>query len=697
MVSGHKGVPSTIITRVHELRVLIEQHNYLYHALDSPEIPDAEYDRLTEELRSLEHNHPELVTVDSPTQRVGAAPISTLGQIRHDLPMLSLDNVFTEENLRDFDRRVRERLEIHHDIEYAAEPKLDGLAVSLLYENGMLVRGATRGDGHTGEDITHNARTIATIPLRLYGTGWPTSLEVRGEVYMPRAGFEALNRRAREHGEKTFANPRNAAAGSLRQLDPRIAARRPLVMTCYGLGMVREGNETEKLPEHHCAVMERLAEWGLKVAPELKIVSGVEGCMAYYREMLTRRAGLGYDIDGVVFKVNDIVLQQRLGFVSRAPRWAVAHKFPAQEEVTVVREIEIQVGRMGTLTPVARLQPVSVGGVTVTNATLHNEDELQRKDVRVGDTVIVRRAGDVIPEIVSVVLDRRPPGTVPFVFPTLCPVCGALVSRQEGEASIRCNGGLFCSAQRMASIRHFASRRALDIEGLGEKLVEQLVENEMVQTVADLYSLTIEQLTNLERMGEKSAKNVLEALTRSKTTTLPRFLYALGIREVGEVTALALARHFGDLTTIMAADLETLQQVPDVGSVVAREVVTFFGQAHNREVVEHLIKSGVTWSSLDKVARSHPVTGKIFVLTGTLTTMTREEAKARLLMLGAKVAGSVSAKTDYVVAGTEAGSKLNKARALGIQIVNEQEWLALLENSNNELPDLMHNMCGADK
>ncbi|CAK0751110.1 DNA ligase [Gammaproteobacteria bacterium] len=666
---------TTVRTRVHELRTLIEHHNYRYYVLDHPEISDAEYDRLMEELHALERQYPELITKDSPTQRVGAVLLAAPGQIQHVPPMLSLDKASGEEELCDFDRSVRKELGIVQRLEYAAEPKLDGLAVSLRYENGTLIHSATRGDGHVGEDITHNARAITAIPLRLRGNNWPMVLEVRGEVYMPRAGFEAFNRRAREHGERIFVNPRNAAAGSLRQLDPRSTDRPPLTMACYGVGRV----EGMQLPMRHDVVMALLFEWGLRISPNLTIVSGVEGCLAYYREMLGRRADLGYDIDGVVFKVNDLALQQRLGSVSRAPRWAVAYKFPAPEEMTIVEKIEIQVGRTGALTPVARLRPVFLDGVTVSNATLHNEDELRRKDVRMGDTVIVRRAGDVIPEIVTVIQERRPPETVPFVFPTHCPICGALVSCVEGEAIVRCSGGLFCPAQRIAVLRHFASRRALDIVGLGDKLIEQLVEKEMARTVADLYHLTTAQLTDLERMGEKSARNLVEALTRSKATTLPRFLYALGIREVGETTAQALARHFGDLAAIMAADLETLQRVPDVGPVVAREVVTFFQQAHNREVVNLLRAAGVTWPPMKQQKITSTLAGKTFVLTGTLATMTRNEASARLRALGAKVANSVSSKTDYVVVGTAAGAKLDKARALDIPLVTEEELTTLFE------------------
>ena len=675
MSSSLSEIPAAVVVRVHELRTLIEHHNYLYYVLDSPVISDAEYDRLMGEFLALEQLHPELVTKDSPTQRVGAAPIATLRQVRHALPMLSLDNAFTEEDLRGFDQRVRKLLGTVQDIEYAAEPKLDGLAVSLLYEGGVLIRAATRGDGDTGEDVTHNIRTIAAVPLHLRGKGWPEVLEVRGEVYMPRAGFEEFNRRARERGEKTLVNPRNAAAGSLRQLDPKMAACRPLSMLCHGVGGMGEGT----LPTRYSAMMKTFQGWGLRVSPELSVVFGVEGCLGYYQSMLERREGLGYDIDGVVFKVNDLALQQRLGFVSRAPRWAIAQKFPAQEEWTVVEEIEVQVGRTGALTPVVRLHPVFVGGVTVTNATLHNEDEVRRKDVRVGDTVVVRRAGDVIPEVVAVVQKHRPPKAVPFVFPTHCPVCGAQALRLEGEAISRCSGGLFCPAQRVAALRHFASRRAMDIDGLGEKLVEQLVEKDQVHTVADLYHLTVEQLVDLERMGEKSAQNLVEALARSKTTTLPRFLYALGIREVGEATATALVRHFGNLDAIMTADADTLQQVPDVGPVVAREVVTFFRQEHNREVIDRLLAMGVTWPLLLGEVASTPLVGKTFVLTGTLATMTRDEAKARLQALGAKVAGSVSAKTDYVVAGKEAGSKLDKARALGVPVMVEEDLLVLYQ------------------
>ncbi|GAB4359302.1 MAG: NAD-dependent DNA ligase LigA [Gammaproteobacteria bacterium] len=662
--------------RIEALRRQIEYHNYRYYVLDDPEIPDAEYDRLMRELQRLEAEHPELVSEDSPTQRVGAAPQEGFGEVRHTIPMLSLENAFSEAELREFDRRVRERLAMPEaKIVYSAEPKLDGLAVSLLYRSGRLALAATRGDGYTGEEITRNVRTIASVPLRLLGEGIPDQLEVRGEVFMPKAGFERLNRLAAERGEKGFANPRNAAAGSLRQLDPRVTAERPLAFYGYGVGVV----EGQALPATHSGILERLKAWGIPVSPEQRCVAGVEGCLAYYREILERREALPYEIDGVVYKVDDLELQRRLGFVSRAPRWALAHKFPAQEELTRVLDIEVQVGRTGALTPVARLEPVFVGGVTVTNATLHNEDEVHRKDVRVGDTVIVRRAGDVIPEVVSVVQDRRPPGARKFVMPKRCPVCGSEVVRLEGEAVARCSGGLYCSAQRKESIKHFASRRAMDIEGLGDKLVDQLVETGLVETVADLYDLTVEQLAGLERMGEKSARNLVNAIEASKETTLQRFLFALGIREVGEATATALASHLGSLDAIRQADEEQLQRVPDVGPVVAGHIVRFFRQPHNIEVVEALIDRGVHWPPVEPiVGQEAPLAGQTFVLTGTLRSMTRDEAKARLQALGAKVAGSVSRKTSYVVAGEEPGSKLAKAESLGVAVLDEAAFIALL-------------------
>ena len=649
-----------------DLRSQIRRHNHLYHALDTPEIPDAEYDRLVRALQALEAEHPEIVTEDSPTQRVGAEPVSAFGTVEHNVPMLSLDNAFAAEEVGDFHRRVTERLGLEADelIEYSAEPKLDGAAVSLLYADGRLVRGATRGDGSRGEDITHNVRTIEAVPLKLLGEDVPPLLEVRGEVFMPRKGFEEFNERARARGEKTFVNPRNAAAGSLRQLDPRLTAERPLDIYVYAVGQV----QGRALPDRHSDILDVLLGWGFKVCPERERVQGIEGCLTYYAAIGDRRDALSYDIDGVVYKVDRIELQEELGFVSRAPRWAIAHKFPAQEELTVVENVEFQVGRTGAVTPVARLKPVFVGGVTVSNATLHNMDELERKDVRVGDTVIVRRAGDVIPEVVQVVLDNRPKRTRKVRLPTQCPVCGSTVVRPEEEAVARCTGGLFCAAQRTEALKHFVSRRALDIDGLGTKIIEQLVGNDRLLTPADIFSLTRDELIALERMGEKSADNLLAAIERSKSTTLARFLYGLGIREVGEATAAALAGHYGKLPGVMEADAEALEQVDDVGPVVASRIREFFSEPHNREVIERLIDAGVHWPeaepppSGDRTAR---LKGKTFVLTGTLEGMTRDEAKERIQALGGKVTGSVSKRTDYVIYGEKAGSKLIKAQNLG--------------------------------
>jgi DNA ligase (NAD+) len=665
--------PETL-ARLQGLREQVRYHNHRYYVLDDPEIPDAEYDRLFRELQALEAEFPELIAADSPTQRVGAAPLDEFGEVVHRVPMLSLDNAFSDADLADFERRVRERLKTEEVIAYTAEPKLDGLAVSLRYQDGRLVQAATRGDGSRGEDVTQNVRTIPTIPLRLLGDDWPQVLEVRGEIYLPRSGFERLNQQARDKGEKTFANPRNAAAGSLRQLDPRITAGRPLAMYCYGFGEIAGG----PLAPTQAEGIARLKAWGLRVSPELQVVQGAEGCKAYFDALAKRRDRLDYDIDGVVFKVDRLDLQEALGFVSRAPRWAIARKFPAQEETTRLLAIEVQVGRTGVLTPVARLEPVQVAGVMVTNATLHNEDEIRRKDIRSGDTVIVRRAGDVIPQVLGVVRERRPADAAEFIMPGLCPECGSEVIRPEGEVAHRCTGGLFCPAQRKEALRHFASRRALDVEGLGEKLVEQLVERGLVHTPADLYRLDLATLAGLERMAEKSAQNLLEALEHSKATTLPRFLYALGIREVGEATAKALARHFGTLERIEAADQEGLQQVPDVGPVVAAEIAGFFRQPHNREVIEQIRAAGVRWPDEEApAADALPLAGKTIVLTGALT-RPRDDIKAELEALGAKVAGSVSKKTHYVVAGPGAGSKLDKARELGIEILDEEglhRWL----------------------
>lgn len=665
-----------------DLRDQIRHHNYRYHVLDDPEIPDAEYDRLVRQLQDLEKEYPELVTQDSPTQRVGDAPISAFGTVEHRVPMLSLDNAFSEEELRDFHRRVAERLELESGadvLHYTAEPKLDGAAVSLLYENGQLVRGATRGDGTTGEDITHNVRTIEAVPLRLLGDDFPDTLEVRGEVFMPKAGFEAYNARARAAGEKIFVNPRNAAAGSLRQLDPRLTAERPLDIYIYSVGLVENG----ELPGHHSEILERLHDWGFKTCPEYRVVEGVAGCLAYYEAIAKKRDSLPYEIDGVVYKVDSLRQQRELGFVSRAPRWAIAHKFPAQEELTEVQGVEFQVGRTGAVTPVARLKPVFVGGVTVSNATLHNIDELHRKDVRIGDTVIIRRAGDVIPEVVSVIASRRPKGTKRVQLPKKCPVCASSVSREDGEAVARCTGGLYCSAQRAEALKHFVSRKAMDIEGLGAKLIEQLVAADRIHTPADIYSLRNDELAAMERMGEKSAENLVDSIEKSKSTTLARFLYALGIREVGEATALALASYFGSLENIMAASEEQLLEVPDVGPVVASRIRAFFDESHNLDVIERLRDSGIRWTDAEpqKIAAEGPLVGKTFVLTGTLSKMTRDQAKAEIQQRGGKVTGSVSKKTDFVVFGEKPGSKLAKASNLGVETLDEAQFQELIKSS----------------
>ena len=593
--------------------------------------------------------------------------------------MLSLDNAFSEDELREFHARVAEKLEFEDgapDLVYSAEPKLDGAAVSLLFEGGILTRAATRGDGTTGEDITHNVRTIESVPLRLLGKGFPGTLEVRGEVFMPRTGFEAYNERARKAGEKTFVNPRNAAAGSLRQLDPKLTAERPLDMYVYSVGQV-EGGE---LPASHSEIMAALKKWGLKTCPENKVVKGVEGCLRFYTEIAEKRDSLAYDIDGVVYKVDSLAMQRELGFVSRAPRWAIAHKFPAQEELTLVEGVEFQVGRTGALTPVARLAPVFVGGVTVSNATLHNIDELHRKDVRVGDTVIVRRAGDVIPEVVSVVTSKRPAKTKRIQLPKLCPVCESHIKREEGEAVARCTGGLYCKAQRAESLKHFVSRKAMDIEGLGAKLIEQLVLEDRLADPSDLFQLSREELSIRDRMGEKSADNLVRSIESSKSTTLARFLFALGIRDVGEATAAGLASYFGSLSAIESATVDELIKVPDVGPVVARRVRNFFAEQHNLDVIERLLESGVHWADTEPmtVAEDGRLSGKIFVITGTLPTMTRDEAKSLITRNGGKVTGSVSSKTDFLVAGEKAGSKLSKAQKLDIQVLDETKLVELL-------------------
>ncbi len=676
------AVPREARDRAAQLRAAIEHHNYRYYALDDPEVSDAEYDRLMRELQALEQRFPDLVDPLSPTQRVGGAPVAEFGEVEHKVPMLSLENAFSEEEVRDFDRRVRERMSGSEVVDYTAEPKLDGLAVSLTYKGGEFVQGATRGDGTTGEEVTANLRVIRAVPLRLRGDGIPKLLEVRGEVFMPLEGFKKFNAEAQARGEKVFVNPRNAAAGSLRQLDPRLTAQRPLDIFFYGIGFSEGG----ALPDRQHELLRTLRSWGLKTSAEVRLVHGIEECLEYYAAIGARRTHLPYQIDGVVYKVDDMGAQRRLGFVSRAPRWAVAHKFPAQEEMTVVRDVEFNVGRTGALTPVARLEPVFVGGVTVSNATLHNMDEIARKDVRIGDTVVIRRAGDVIPEVVKVVLERRPAHTVPVRLPKRCPVCGSAVERRPDQAVARCTGGLFCAAQRKEALRHFASRHALDIEGLGTKVIDQLVDAGMVRTPADLYGLTAEQFASLERMGEKSAANLVAALERSRKTTLPRFLLALGIPDVGEATARALAQHFGGLEPLLAANAEQITQVPDIGAIIASSVHGFFHEPHNRRVIEALVdprRGGIHWPAVGqaRLPGAAPLAGKTFVLTGTLESQTREQAQQLILDLGGKVSGSVSKKTDYVVAGAEAGSKLKQAQKLGITILDEGEFRALLASA----------------
>ncbi len=662
-------------TRIAQLRAEIEQHNHRYYLLDDPTIPDAEYDKLFRELQTLESQHPELLTVDSPTQRVGGAPLKAFNEVQHHTAMLSLNNAFSEEEVRAFDARIREVLNAS-EVEYAVEPKFDGLAITLSYRDGVFVQGATRGDGSVGEEVTENLRTIHSIPLRL--TAEVHDVEIRGEVLMFKRDFAKLNEAQRDKGEKEFVNPRNAAAGALRQLDARITASRRLSFFAYGVGIC----EGVTLPPHHDQQMNLLQQWGVAVAQQRRVVRGVDGLLSYYREIGAQRAALPFDIDGVVYKVNDTVLQQQLGYVSRAPRFAIAHKFPAEEAVTTLLDIEVQVGRTGALTPVARLAPVFVGGVTVTNATLHNEDEIRRKDVRIGDTVVVRRAGDVIPEVARVVLERRPADAHEFIMLQTCPVCGSQATKLPDEAVWRCTGGLFCPAQRKQALLHFASRRAMNIDGLGDKLVEQLVDVHLVNTPADLYKLGLLAMINLERMGEKSAVNLLAGIEKSKHTTLARFIFALGIRNVGETTAKDLAQHFGSLDNLIAADLECLQQVRDVGPVVAQSMADFLAQAHNREVIAQLRAAGVQWAEHEPhVATALPFAGRTFVLTGTLVSLSRDKAKEKLEALGAKVAGSVSKKTHYVVAGAEAGSKLDKAQELGVTVLDEQQLLALLEKN----------------
>lgn len=661
-----------------QLRAKLRHHEYLYHVLDNPEIPDAEYDRLMRELRELETFYPERITPDSPTQRIGAAPLSEFTQVRHEVPMLSLDNVFDETSYLAFNKRIQDRLNSTEAVTLCCELKLDGLAVSLLYEDGILVRAATRGDGTTGENITANVRTIRAIPLKLEGENIPRRVEVRGEVFLPQAGFEKINAEARRTGGKPFANPRNAAAGSLRQLDSRITAKRPLTFFCYGVGLLEGGT----LPASHYQRLQQFKAWGLPVSSRVRLCHSPAEVLSFYQQVAAERPTLGFDIDGVVIKVDSLALQETLGFVARAPRWAVAFKFPAQEEMTEVRGVEFQVGRTGAITPVARLEPVQVAGVLVSNATLHNADEIERLGLRIGDKVIIRRAGDVIPQVVGVVESERPADTQEIIFPGHCPVCGSDIERVEGEAIARCTGGLICGAQRKESLKHFVSRRALDVDGMGDKIIDQLVEKEYVRTPADLFDLTPGKLTGLERMGPKSAQNVVNALQKAKETTFARFLYALGIREVGEATAAGLAAHFGTLEALMAANIEQLQAVPDVGIVVATHTFNFFEEESNREVIRQLTEhAGVHWPAplvVNTAEIDGPFAGKTVVLTGSLTIMARDEAKDRLTALGAKVAGSVSKKTDLLIAGEAAGSKLAKAQALGIAVIDEAEMIRLL-------------------
>ncbi|MCQ8228542.1 NAD-dependent DNA ligase LigA [Pantoea trifolii] len=660
------------------LRTTLRHHEYLYHVMDTPEIPDAEYDRLMVQLRELESAHPDLITPDSPTQRVGAAPLAAFEQVRHEVPMLSLDNTFDEAGFLAFNKRVQDRLKSTDELTYCCELKLDGLAVSLLYEDGLLVRAATRGDGTTGENITANVRTIHAIPLRLHGDNIPARVEVRGEVFITESGFEKLNEEARRTGAKVFANPRNAAAGSLRQLDPRITAKRPLTFFCYGFGLL-EGGE---MPASHWQRLQQFKAWGLPVTDRIRLAHSADEVLAFYRQVEQERPSLGFDIDGVVIKVDSQALQEQLGFVARAPRWAVAFKFPAQEQMTFVRDVEFQVGRTGAITPVARLEPVQVAGVVVSNATLHNADEIARLGLRIGDKVVIRRAGDVIPQVVNVVESERPEETREIVFPSHCPVCGSDVERVEGEVVTRCTGGLICGAQRKEALKHFVSRRAMDVDGMGDKIIDQLVEKEYVLTPADLFRLTAGKLTGLDRMGPKSAQNVVDALEKAKSTTLARFLYALGIREVGEATAANLANHFGELEKVMNADLDALIEVQDVGKVVATHVRNFMDEESNRAVIRDLTEEiGVHWPKVEVVNVEEidsPFAGKTVVLTGSLSQMNRDDAKERLVALGAKVSGSVSKKTDLLIAGKAAGSKLAKAQELGIAVIDEAEMIRLL-------------------
>lgn len=667
-----------IQTEMDQLTQTINQHNIRYYVDDAPSIPDAEYDRLMQRLIQLEGEYPQFTLSDSPSKRVGGMALQKFDQITHLKPMLSLDNAFEQSDFDAFNKRITDKVD---QVDYVCEPKLDGLAVSITYRSGVFERAATRGDGSVGEDITENVRTIRSIPLKLRGEGFPELVEVRGEVFMPKAAFEALNQRQISKGDKVFVNPRNAAAGSLRQLDSKITASRALGFYAYALGVV-EG-ESQPMQLTHFGQLTQLKQWGLPMSPEVKVCDSVEKVFAYYQDIMTRRSQLDYEIDGVVIKVNDITKQQSLGFVAKAPRWAIAYKFPAQEEMTLLESVDFQVGRTGAVTPVARLKPVFVGGVTVSNATLHNADEIARLGVKIGDTVIIRRAGDVIPQIVAIVAEQRPDDAQDIVFPQHCPVCQSVVERLEGEAVARCSGGLFCEAQRKEAIKHFASRKALNIDGMGDKLVEQLIDKELVKTPADLFSLTASAVTMLDRMAMKSATNIVNAIKQAKRTTLARFLYSLGIREVGEATAANLAQHFAEFERIRTASVEQLLEVSDVGEVVAKHISQFFAQPHNIEVIEQLLEAGITWPAIEQADESQlSLKGQTWVLTGTLTQLNRNDAKAQLQALGAKVAGSVSKNTDCVVAGEAAGSKLAKAQELGVKVIDEQGLLDLLNASD---------------
>jgi len=666
-----------ILKSLEKIKQQLEEYNYQYYVVDDPAVPDAEYDRLMRQLQSIEEKHPDLISSDSPSQRVSGTASSAFQKVTHKIPMLSLDNVFSEQEFENFNQRIQQRLSHTESLVFCCEPKLDGLAISLTYQQGVLVLGATRGDGTTGEDVTTNVRTLRNLPLKLRGNNWPETVEIRGEILMPKASFEILNQQAIKNNQKTFANPRNAAAGSLRQLDAKIAASRQLQIYCYALGAVTENFE---LPDSHFQRLQQLRQWGLPVSPAVTTTKGIDGCSEYYQHILKTRADLPYEIDGVVFKVDDIQNQKLLGFVSRAPRWAIAYKFPAQEELTILLDVEFQVGRTGSITPVARLQPVFVGGVTVSNATLHNQDEIDRLGVRIGDTVVIRRAGDVIPQILSVIIDRRPDDSKTIQFPQHCPICKSDIERLQGEAVARCTGGLFCEAQRVESIKHFASRKALDIDGLGDRLVEQLVELNLIEDVADIFTLKQSQISSLERMGEKSAENLINAIATSKQTSFAKFLYGLGIREVGEATARALALHFRRLENLTVADNDELISIEDVGPIVAGHIQHFFAQQHNQLVIQKLLANGIRWPEPEiKDASELPLDGQSWVLTGTLVTMKRPEAKALLQDLGAKVSGSVSAKTHVVVAGPGAGSKLAQAEKLGIKILDENDLIEFLQ------------------